>query len=46
MTGEKIAYIAEVCAHQVKDIRTSPDGKYFAVLGMNEKQVCVYKYSL
>ena len=45
ITGEKIADIAEVCAHQVKDIRTSPDGKYFAVLGMNEKQVCVYKYN-
>ena len=42
--GTRLVDSVEVCANQVKDVRTSPDGKYFAVLGENEKQVCVYKY--
>ena len=37
--------ISEVAATSVKDMKASPDGKYFAILGMNEKQVTVWKYS-
>ena len=43
--GEK-KEIGEVAATSVKDLKASPDGKYFAILGTNEKQVTIWKYQL
>lgn len=36
--------IDEVAATSVKDMKASPDGTYFAILGTNEKQVTIWKY--
>lgn len=44
MTGETITTIDEVAGATIKDMKSSPDGKYFAVLGNDEKQVLVWKY--
>ena len=46
VTGETLRTISEVSGFPVSDLRTSPDGSYFAVLGANEKQVLVWRYAL
>lgn len=40
----KKTVISEVAATSVKDMKASPDGQYFAILGTNERQVTVWKY--
>lgn len=42
---DKRVMIDEVAATSVKDLKASPDGCYFAVLGNNERQVTIWKYS-
>lgn len=44
LTGETLRTIPEVSGFPVHDLRASPDGRYFAVLGVNEKQVLVWRY--
>ena len=41
---EQICEIGQVVASSVKDMKASPDGKYFAVLGNDEKQVSIWKF--
>ena len=36
--------IDAIAGATIKDMRASPDGQYFAVLGQEEKQVLIWKY--
>ena len=40
----KKTVISEVAATSVKDMKASPDGQYFAILGTNERQVTIWIY--
>lgn len=44
VTGAIVKEIGEMTGSTVKAIETSPDGKFFAVLGTGEKAVTIWKY--
>lgn len=44
VTGAIVKEIDEMAGSTVKAIETSPDGKFFAVLGTGEKAVTIWKY--
>lgn len=46
VTGAIVREISEMAASAVKTVETSPDGKYFAVLGAEEKTVTIWKFHL
>lgn len=45
VTGEVVKEIDEMVGSSIQMLESSPDGKYFAVLGANEKMVTIWKYN-